>query len=85
MVLKYNGILFWGGLLEESLALHDLGAVVHTVLACIGACIEEKTPRWIKGARRICLEGDLSQCNTNSRDNVTFHLCSTFHGGGRED
>ena len=82
VVLKYNGILFWGGLLEESLALHDLGAVVHTVLACIEACIEEKTPRWIKGARRIYLEGDLSQCNTNSRDNVTFHLCSPFHGGG---
>ncbi|CAL1154529.1 unnamed protein product, partial [Cladocopium goreaui] len=57
VVLKYNGILFWGGLLEESLALHDLGAVVHTVLACIEACIEEKTPRWIKGARRIYLEG----------------------------
>ena len=76
--LKYNGVLFWGGLLEESLALHDLGAVVHTVLACI----EEKTPRWTQGARRIYLEGDLSQCNTNSRDNVTFHLCSPFHGGG---
>eukprot|EP00435_Cladocopium_sp_Y103_P069064 s46_g32.t1 len=78
VVLKYNGILFWCGLLDGAMTLECLGSVVHSTLACIG----EDLPTWTQGARRIHLEGHLSALSPNSRGNINLYLCSPFHGGG---
>eukprot|EP00435_Cladocopium_sp_Y103_P037714 s365_g10.t1 len=78
VVLKYNGLLFWCGLLDENLDLKTLGKAVHTVLTCIG----DPHPSWTQGARRIHLEGKLSDCKFNSRGNINFYLCSPMSGGG---